>query len=80
MVFWYNASPKNGTNQASAPMSEVYKYDYGFPKSNRGISIVKTHWNSKLRHGQQVFVKPRDTRCTTRWNTGIITDIPRKRR
>ncbi|KAI0988562.1 hypothetical protein GJ496_009544 [Pomphorhynchus laevis] len=27
MVFWYNASPKNGTNLATAPMSEVYKYD-----------------------------------------------------
>ncbi|KAI0979574.1 hypothetical protein GJ496_002486 [Pomphorhynchus laevis] len=25
IVFWYNESPKNGTNQATAPMSEVYK-------------------------------------------------------
>ncbi|KAI0983225.1 hypothetical protein GJ496_003622 [Pomphorhynchus laevis] len=78
MIFWYNASPKNGTNQATALTNEVYKYDYGFLTSNRGISIIRTHWNSKLRHRQQVFVKPKDTRCTTIMNTGIITDIQRE--
>ncbi|KAI0980438.1 hypothetical protein GJ496_007166 [Pomphorhynchus laevis] len=60
MIFWYNAYPENGTNQATAPISEG------------------THWNSKLRHGQQVFVKPGDTRFTTRWKTSIIANIPRE--
>jgi hypothetical protein len=70
MVFWYNSTPKGGLDDSTVPSRGVYNYywrfpqEAGTPQASRGASLFKVG---------EVLVKPRDARCTSTWQRGIIT-------
>ena len=72
MVFWYNLSPKSGTDGISSPHKGVYSYEWRHP--GRAVRHGN-ELNDEFSVGDYVWVKPGDARCTTRWNRGQVTDI-----
>jgi len=65
MIWHYNASPREDTDETSRPCYRKYNHVWRYPKFIQ----------AKYRIGDHAFVKPRNSRCTTKWNVGTITDI-----
>jgi transposase InsO family protein/predicted aspartyl protease len=76
MVFYYNATPKDGTDAESVPSTQRYRNGWRIPK----VMVVESETEggggsggSGYGVGDAVFVKPRDSRCTSRWSMGTVT-------
>ncbi|KAK4318086.1 hypothetical protein Pmani_010884 [Petrolisthes manimaculis] len=68
-VYWYNSTPRSG------PQQSVYRYEWRYPSLvPRGAEASQNNALS-IKMGEEVWVKPRDARCTTRWCKGIVTDV-----
>ncbi|GFO16631.1 hypothetical protein PoB_004313600 [Plakobranchus ocellatus] len=65
-VFWYNMSPRSGQDESTIPQRSVHRYTWRHPE-------VKTHLRRNdtpsgrgmLTVGDEVWVKPPDSRCTS---------------
>ena len=71
-VFWYNFSPRSGQNAASVPHVAIYKYGWRHPSV---CSESLESEESTVKIGEEVWVKPAHSLCTTRWGKGVVTDI-----
>lgn len=75
MVFWYNVTPKEGTQEKSVPSSQLYNYAWRIPGIGVSGEPLRNSVSGGWRIGGKVFVKPPSARCTTPWPVGTITDI-----
>ena len=71
-VFWYNLSPKDGRSEKSVPSSEVFSYEWRSPNI---APKPPSKESSIFDVGETVWVKPPNARCTTKWNTGKVTNV-----
>jgi hypothetical protein len=76
MVFWFNTTPKNGTDERTVPAHVLHGYDWRLPLTfvDRATNNV-AQLDRLVKVGDQVFVKPRDVRCTSVWPSGTVTSI-----
>ena len=72
MVFWYNMAPREGSDGATAPSAVVSKYCWRHPKTRPAPMEVS---RPELRVGDTVRVKPPNSRCTSHWTRGRVTEI-----
>lgn len=72
-VFWYNLAPKKGIDKNTVPSKAIYTYDWRHP--DVVVPIEKFEENLKVKVGEEVWVKPPNIRCTSRWQRGRVTKI-----
>ena len=75
MVHWYNTTPKYGTNSCTTPAAMTYKYSWRVPTSSKESTIAIEDVDNRYKIGDEVFVKPPVSRCTTPWGKGVVTEI-----
>ena len=72
-VFWYNMSARDGQNETTVPQRAVFKYEWRHPcMKTKDEDEMKT---STIAVGQEVWVKPPNARCTTKWTKGRVTRV-----
>lgn len=70
-VFWYNFTPRSGIDPTSVPHRAVYQYEW---KISAAITEEETHHvQGRFKAGDEVWVKPPNCRCTTKWKRGTVT-------
>ena len=72
-VYWYNMTARSGTDPSSVPHHSIYQYTWKWPLHNETDDLMPTHDSIKV--GDEVWVKPANVRCTTRWTKGNVTGI-----
>jgi len=72
-VYWYNLAPKDGQKEDSVPQKSVYQYDWKM-KGHRE-KVEKEEPQCEVKVGEEIWVKPGDARCTSKWREGIVTRI-----
>jgi ribonuclease HI/transposase InsO family protein len=81
MVFWYNFCPRTGLDGDTAPSARCFTYEWRCPgqESMESMQVEDPILTPEKHHlpspGDEVFVKPPNARCTTKWNTGVVTGI-----
>ena len=71
-VFWYNLTPRSGLDENSVPQRSVFRYEWRHPVSVPEFVDVDS---APVKLGDEVWVKPPNARCTTKWRKGDITNI-----
>jgi hypothetical protein len=71
-VFWYNLAPRVGQRTDTVPSNSVYRYQWRNPETvvHAAVDEVAT-----VKVGDEVWVKPPNGRCTTRWGRGRVTGV-----
>ena len=71
-VFWYNITPRSGQDEQSVPQHLIYRYSWRHP-----LVVPETERDeaAPVRIGEEVWVKPPNARCTTRWSKGLVTGV-----
>ena len=72
-VFYYNVSPRVAIDEDSVPQLAVNGYKWRLPFQDP--QLIKRGTSDKYEIGDNVWVKPGQTRCTTKWNRGKVTAI-----
>ena len=73
-VYWYNVSPRQGQRDTSVPQNSVNTYQWRI----LGQAVRKQEDDavaSKVQVGDEVWVKPGGSRCTTQWGKGRVTAV-----
>lgn len=73
MTYWYNVSPKVGTSDATVPANQVFTFRWRTSRALPSRSPGGSAGGTGFRVGQKVYVKPRDSRCTSVWPEGRVT-------
>lgn len=68
-------TPRSGQEEKSVPQHLIFKYEWRHPLIMPQIDKDEF---SLVRIGEEVWVKPPNTRCTTKWKKGNITGISSK--
>ena len=71
-VFWYNLSPRFGQQIESVPCFSTYKYGWRHPSV---CPVGLESEESTVEIGEEVWVKPAHSRCTSKWEKGVVTDV-----
>ena len=66
-------SAREGQNENTVPQLAVYKYEWRHPCMNTKEADERK--TSTIAIGQEVWVKPPNARCTTKWHKGRVTKI-----
>ena len=66
-------SPKNGIDAMSVPQKAIYRYEWRINVCD--VEEESSNVNGKFQVGDEVWVKPPNCRCTTKWNRGTITKV-----
>ena len=74
MVFYYNSSPKHAIKGDSVPRNQMYRYHARIPGEARSLPSENS-MSHRYSIGQSVLVKPNMARCTSQWQTGVVTGI-----
>ena len=69
MVYWYNLAPMEGS-QAPSDMLFTYAWKNMEPDDEENIEA-----DNRFHIGDVVFCKPPDSKCTSRWDSGIVTGV-----
>ena len=75
-IYWYNASPKDGSSPATAPTNVIHNYNVRL----RGLDTVADLDDDAVKQnpykvGETVWVKPPGYRCSSKFGTGTVTRI-----
>ena len=71
IVFWYNVAPTIEMKQSSAPSEMLFNYHWRFlPRVEESEVPCSTYVK-----GQQVYVKPSISKCTSIWPRGTVTQV-----
>ena len=76
-VYWYNMSPKDGQDEASIPQVAIYKYEWRmreYPNEEQDRE-EQNKTQCEVRVGDEVWVKPGNVKCTTKWDKGTVTQV-----
>ncbi|XP_067939140.1 uncharacterized protein [Watersipora subatra] len=73
-TFWYNVTPRKGTDGGSVPSNNLYQYGWRVPfdVNLRGLDDVS---QSKFAVGDEVWMKLLTPSCTRQWTPGVITGV-----
>ena len=71
-VFWYNMTPRSGQDESSVPQQLIFKYKWRHPVVR---PVLDEDEAPRLEVGEEVWVKPPNAQCTTKWKRGHITGI-----
>ena len=71
-VFWYNCTPKSGQSDESVPYKSVSAYEWRPPEVE---PPKRAEAECELRVGEEVWIKPPDGRCTSKWGKGVVTEV-----
>ena len=79
-VYWYNATPKDSSGEATAPASEMYRYRVRVRPVNVPTEVTRQATVSQRGHqsyavGDVVWVRRRGSRCSARSQLGRVTTI-----
>lgn len=74
-VFWYNSTPRTGQQDDSVPHMGVYRYNWRYPLVKPEKTISDVQGVSSIKMGDEVWVKPPQSRCTSQWSTGRVTGV-----
>lgn len=72
--FWYNTSPRSGQDERSVPKKAVFMYEWrhlSIPSKTLGDKVG----TASIEIGEEVWVKPSNTQCISRWGRSIVTDM-----
>lgn len=72
-VFFYNRSPRYGQEESSVPQRSVMTYEWRLPMVPPEESSEEP--TTRVSVGDEVWVKPADARCTSRWARGTVTKV-----
>jgi transposase InsO family protein/ribonuclease HI len=72
-VFWYNMAPKSADDEATVPWRRVQAYEWRHPDVRP--SDIEGDQPAALQVGDEVWVKPPDARCTSKWTSAHVTKI-----
>ena len=72
-VFWYNISPKVSQKEESVPQRRLHTYRWRMPME--AAEVYERGTPDFIRVGDQVWVKPKNCRCTSKWSMGEVTCI-----
>lgn len=72
-VYWYNSSPRVGQDERTVPQLAVFKYMWRHPCAMP--TQIGDGGASSLQIGEEVWVKPPNAHCTTKWGKGRVTDV-----
>ena len=73
-VFWYNVSPKRGQDPESVPQKGVHSYEWRLPWEVMDMKDGD-HGQAIVREGDEVWLKPPGSKCTTEWSRGKVTKV-----
>jgi ribonuclease HI len=73
-VSYYNQTPRSGTNPSSVPYRGIYQYDWRWPIKG-SLNDEEVNTSNIVKMGEEVWVKPSNAKCTTRWKKGTVTGI-----
>ncbi|XP_076036529.1 uncharacterized protein LOC143022271 [Oratosquilla oratoria] len=74
-VFWYNISPRSGQDDRSVPQKAVFKYDWRHPLQGPQLPANAEEGPASVQVGEEVWVRPKDTKCTSQWTRGTVTEV-----
>ena len=76
MLIWYNNSPND---QGIVPSQSVFKYSHRLPGFGVDVAGIERVSEEPSNHtyavGDEVYVRPRDARCTTVWPIRTVTGV-----
>ena len=73
VLFWYNLAPLDDAT-GTVPAHALHSYAWRNP--NVKSTPERLNGENKYSVGDVVFVKPAQSRCTTRWAQGVVTAVP----
>lgn len=73
-VYWYNMSPRDGQKDGTVPQKSIFDYEWRQPGVQPDISVDEAA-TGKIVVGDEVWVKPPQSRCTTKWKKGEVTSV-----
>ena len=74
-VYWYNVTPKDDVDPASAPANKLYSYEIRVRGVDRALTDELGDVNSPYDVGDDVWVKPPGSRCNTKYQLGTVTKL-----
>ena len=74
-VYWYNVTPKDDVDPASAPANKLYSYEIRVRGVDRVLTDELGDVNSPYDVGDDVWVKPLGSRCNTKYQLGTVTKL-----
>ena len=74
-VYWYNVTPKDDVDPASAPANKLYSYEIRVRGVDRVLTDELGDVNSPYDVGDDVWVKPPGSRCNTKYQLGTVTKL-----
>ena len=74
-VFFFFCTPRRHLEEDSVPYRSVYSYEWrnSMKSSDDGMESGAGVANVKV--GDEVWVKPPNSRCTTQWERGVVTGL-----
>ena len=72
-AFWYNVSPRQGQKDETVPQKSVSTYEWRLPGEDS--RLPKARCDGPMQVGDEVWVKPGNAKCTTRWMRGGVTQV-----
>ena len=72
-VFWYNMAPRNGQKDLTIPHRSVFSYCWRHPEVEPVSDDGSVH--PVVNVGDEVWVKPPSSRCTSHWSKGIVSGV-----
>ena len=72
-VFYYNRSPRYRQEESSVPQRSVMTYEWRLPIMNPEGQTEEP--SAKVSVGDEVWVKPPEAKCTSRWTRGFVTKV-----
>lgn len=75
-VYWYNMSPRSGIDPNSVPQRAIYQYKWRQLQDEPEEDVNVESANVVI--DDEVWVKPPDVRCTSKWKRGRVTGITSK--
>ncbi|MEL6804156.1 MAG: DDE-type integrase/transposase/recombinase, partial [Bacteroidota bacterium] len=72
VVFWYNLSARDGLDASSAPCNGLHAYSWRHPSVAPSKPTADC---PPICVGEQVIVKPKGGKCTSRWSLGTVTGV-----
>ena len=73
-VYWYNMSPRSGQSAESVPQLAVHRYAWRQPFVKRSVR-GNDDCVSNIEVGDEVWIKPPDSKCTSEWSRGAVTKV-----
>ena len=74
-VYWYNVTPKDDVDPASAPANKLYSYEIRVRGVDRVLTDELGDVNSPYDVGDDVWVKPPGSRFNTKYQLGTVTKL-----